>query len=160
MRKKILIWLFEKTQKIYTKFKRKKAWNISRAQLLAFPTNTFGYELGLFLKKNNFELIPKVERHDAYHVLTGYDTKVEDEIALQYLCFGNGKRSPYLFGVITIGTLLLPDYLDYYYKSFQLGKRCNPFHQFNYLNLLHHSLDELRTVIFNKEELKIVLKNA
>jgi len=116
-RKKIINWLFEISQHVYTAyFKKNNPWNITKSDLLQYPEASFGKHLGLFLEKNNFELIPKVERHDAYHVITGYSTKVEDEIAQQYLCFGNGKRSIYLFGVIVIGTVLLPDYLGFYIK--------------------------------------------
>lgn len=156
MREKTLIWLFSHTQKKYLKLKNKKSWNISRKELLEFPKKTLGNELGLFLKKNDFELLPKAERHDAYHVLTGYDTKVKDEIALQYLCLGNGKISPYLMGVILIGTLLLPEYLNYYIQSYKLGKTSNQFHLFDYKDLLNIPLQKLREVIFNKEQLIII----
>lgn len=158
MRKKLIVWLFEKSQKIYTKFKKKKPWNISRDELLTYPKNTFGYHLGSFLTKNGFELLPKVERHDAYHVLTNYSTQVQDEIALQYLCFGNGKRSPNLFGVVIVGTLLLPDYLTYYIESYKLGKNCNTFHHFNYKNLLNDDFEELRSIIFTKHQILNTIK--
>lgn len=153
MRKKFIYWLFEHSQRIYTKFKNKKPWGITSQELLEYPSDTFGYHLGKLLQSKGFELLPKVERHDAYHLLTGYDTKVEDEIALQYLCFGNGKRSPYLMGVIIIGTLILPEYYKYYIKSFLLGKNCNQFHHFEYKRLLNFSLQELREGIFNKQQL-------
>lgn len=153
MRKKFIYWLFEHSQRLYIKFKNKKPWNISTSELLTYPEDSFGFHLGTFLKTNNFELLPKVERHDCYHLLTGYGTTVEDEIALQYLCFGNGKRSMYLFGVLCLGTILLPEYYKYYYKSYQLGKNCNPFHQFNYKNLLHFSFQEIREAIFNKQQI-------
>ena len=153
MRKKLIHWLFNHSQKIYTRFKKKKAWGITGKDLMKYPNDTFGFHLGNFLQKNDFELLPKVERHDAYHLLTGYGTKVEDEIALQYLCFGNGKRSPYLIGVIIIGTFILPDYIKYYLKSYQLGKNCNQFYHFNYKNLLNYSLSELREIIFNKQQI-------
>ena len=153
MRKKFIHWLFEHSQKIYTRFKRKKAWGITRQELLKYNKDSFGFQLGNFLQKNGFELLPKVERHDAYHLLTGYGTKVEDEIALQYLCFGNGKRSPYLLGVIIVGTLILPDYMKYYVKSYKIGKNCNQFYHFNYKNLLNYSLTELRETIFSKQQI-------
>jgi len=145
-RKQLIIRLFEITQQLYTRyFKRnKKAWGINRRDLLEYNTATFGNELGQFLYRNNFELIPKVERHDAYHVLTGFGTNVEDEIALQYLCFGNGKRSKYLFGVITLGTLLLPEYLSYYIKSYDIGKRAHVFYDWDFSLLLHVSILQLR----------------
>ena len=153
MRKKLIHWLFEHSQRMYTRFKKKKAWGITNKDLLEYPNGTFGFHLGSFLQKNGFELLPKVERHDAYHLLTGYGTKVEDEIALQYLCFGNGKRRPYLIGVIIVGTFILPDYINYYLKSYQLGQNCNQFYHFNYKNLLNYSLSELRETIFNKQQI-------
>lgn len=148
-RKQLIAWLFKITQHIYTKyFKKNKPWHIKKQQLLQFPKDTFGYHLGLFLQHNGFELIPKVERHDAYHVMTGYNTTEEDEIALQYLCFGNGKRTIYLFGVITIGSLILPEYWKYYIKSYRIGKNANAFYNLNYKGLLNTSVSTLRSSIF------------
>ena len=107
LRKQFIIWLFEHSQRIYTSlFKNHESWNLTKKDLLKLPKPTFGRHLGEFLDTNNFELIPKVERHDCYHVLCNYSTKVEDEIALQCLCFGNGKRSPYLYGAIILGVAI------------------------------------------------------
>lgn len=157
MRKKFIIWLFEHSQRIYITFKKKKPWRIKESELYELDSDSFGYHLGLFLKKNSFHLIPKVERHDAYHVMTNYGTEVQDEIALQYLCFGNGKRSPYLFGVIILGTLILPDYLNYYIDPYKTGKDSHPFHNLNYENLLERPLHQLRSVIFNHQQLSKIL---
>lgn len=149
-RKKLILWLFEKSQKVYTNmFKNHDSWNLTKFDLLKFPEHTLGNHLGEFLYKNGFELIPKVERHDAYHALTGYGTNVEDEIALQCLCFGNGKRSPYLYGAIILGILILPDYFKYYYKSYRIGKESNSFHQFDYKKLLHINILEFRKSVFS-----------
>ena len=150
MRKQLIIWLFEKSLNFYIKYFKQKqqAWNFSKDELLSFHKNTFGYHLGLFLKTNNFEIIPKVERHDCYHVLTGYGTKVEDEITLQYLCFGNGKRSIYLFGVIILGSFLLPEYYKYYLQSFKRGRNSAPFYNLNYRELLTENIGKLRALTF------------
>lgn len=153
MRKKFIYWLFEHSQKMYIKFKNKKPWDIGSDELLSYSKDSFGYHLGILLKTNNFELLPKVERHDCYHLLTGYGTAVEDEIALQYVCFGNGKRSPYLLGVMFIGSLILPEYFKYYIKSYRLGKNCNQFHHFNYKNLLHFPFQEIQEAIFTKQQI-------
>jgi ubiquinone biosynthesis protein Coq4 len=155
-RKQIIVRLFEISEKFYVRnFKKnKQAWGLTRAELLHYPSTTFGYQMGVFLQQNNFELIPKVERHDAYHVLTGFGTRVEDEIALQYVCFGNGKRSPYLFGVMIIGTILLPDYLRYYLRSYYHGTRANSFHHWDFKKLLHLPLDELRSAVFPRKYLR------
>lgn len=148
-RKLFISWLFRYSQKLYTNwFKQHDGWQTNGVKLLKYSKGSLGQELGLFLQKNGFQLIPKVERHDAYHVLTGYGTKVEDEIALQYLCYGNGKKSPYLLGAIILGTLILPDYLSYYLESYQKGCNANPFHHYNYEKLLHIPLVELRFVFF------------
>lgn len=160
IRKHLIEWLFDKSQKIYTNlFKNHKPWGIYKAELLTYPDGTIGKKLGEFLKKNNFELISKVERHDAYHTITGYGTKVEDEIALQCLCFGNGKRSLYLYGAIILGVIILPDYYKYYYKSYLIGKNANSFHHYDYKKLLKVSIEEFRQSIFSKSQLIIINKN-
>ena len=122
MRKKLVVFLFEISKSLYTKFFKKNhiPWEVTTEDLLQFPTETFGFHLGEFLQKNNFQLIPKVERHDAYHTLTNYGTRVEEEIGLQYLCMGNGKKSPYMYGAILLGTLILPEYISFYLQSYQI----------------------------------------
>lgn len=153
LRKRIISWLFEYSQGIYTKlFKNHKPWGVGRLELLKYPKSTFGRHLGEFLDLNNFELIAKVERHDAYHTLTGYGTKVEDEIALQCLCFGNGKRSLYLYGAVILGILILPDYWKYYYDSYSIGKRANSFHHFRFERLLKVNFEDFRTAIFKEKD--------
>jgi len=153
-RKNLISWMFDYSQKVYTSlFKHHQAWNISREELLQLPKETLGYHLGQFLESNSFELIPKVERHDAYHTLTGYGTNVEDEIALQYLCYGNGKRSPYLLGAIILGTLILPDYLQYYFRSYRMGIKAHAFHHYDFKKLLPLSIHDLREVFFSSQQI-------
>lgn len=153
IRKKMIEKLFEWSQKLYLKFKKKEPWGITTSELLQFPLNSFGKNLGDFLGKNEFELIGKVERHDAYHVLSGFGTNVQDEIALQYLCYGNGKRTPYLTGVLLLGTIILPDYASYYHHSYLIGKDCNPFHHFDYKILLNTDFEKFRSSIFTDFQL-------
>ena len=86
-------------------------------------------------------------------------TNVEDEIALQYCCFGNGKRTPYLSGVLILGTCILPDYLPYYLKAFRYGKEANSFHHFDYKTLLHVRLDDFRQSIFSKSSIEEMRKH-
>jgi len=161
LRKQLIELLFNYSQNVYTKlFKHHKEWGISKQELLSYPEQTFGRHLGEFLNKNNFELIPKVERHDAYHTLTGFDTKVEDEIALQCLCFGNGKRSLYLYGAIILGIIILPDYYDYYYKSYTIGKQANSFHHFDYRLMLNVNINDFRQAIFSKQQLNMLILNS
>ena len=134
-------------------FKNHEPWGIYKKDLLTYPEDTIGKHLGKFLNSNDFELISNVERHDVYHTITGYGTKVEDEIALQCLCYGSGKRSLYLYGAMILGIVILPDYYKYYFKSYKIGKKANPFCHFDYKKLLHVSIHDFRKVIFNKEAL-------
>ena len=148
IRKNICVWLFEKSTIPYARlFKRGKTpWRLSKKDLLRFPKGTLGNALGTFLNHNNFELIPKLERHDAYHVITNYGTEVENEIALQYFFFGNGKRSLYLYGVSTIGLILLPEYWRKYIASYSQGKRCKPIHKIDVEASLSLPLDQLQSI--------------
>ena len=155
-RKKLINWLFDWTMVLYCKFKKKAAWGITTAQLLAMPSHSLGFHLGQLLDKNGFELLPKVERHDAYHLITGYHTTVEEEIALQYCCFGNGKRTPYLYGVLLLGTFLLPDYISMYLKAYQLGRDANSFHHFDYKKLLSVDYENFRKTIFTQTQLTLI----
>lgn len=156
-RKKLITFLFDKSQKIYGDlFVKRESWGIKKTELLTYPKYAFGHHLGLFLQRNNFELIPKGEQHDAYHTLTGYNTKVEDEIALQYLCIGNGKRSLYVLAAASVGLLLLPEYYRFYFKSFSIGKKANPFYHLNFKQLLQVSLKDLQQAIFSKKQIEII----
>ncbi|QIE60878.1 hypothetical protein G5B37_05840 [Rasiella rasia] len=150
MRKQLINWLFEKSMMLYCRFKNKQAWNITTEELLQMSHHTFGHHLGTFLNQNGFELIPKVERHDAYHVLTGMGTTVEEEIALQYICFANGKRTPYLFGVLLLGTLILPDYASLYIKAYRFGKNARTFHHFDYKQVLPVPFHQFQDMIFSE----------
>ena len=155
----IIEWLFKRSQKVYTNtFKNHDPWGIYKTELLSYHSDSLGKHLGLFLDKNGFELISKVERHDVYHTLTGYGTKVEDEIALQCLCFGNGKRSPYLYGAIILGVSILPDYFKYYYQSYHIGKKANSFHHYDYKKLLKVNIHDFRHVIFSKTQINSLIK--
>jgi len=153
-RKILIAWLFKKSQIIYTNyFKKNKPWGLTKSDLLKYPEGTFGKQLGMFLEANDFDLIPKAERHDAYHLLTGFSTKVEDEIAQQYLCFANGKRSPYLFGVIILGTFILPEYLSYYIKAYRIGQSANTFYNLDFRRLLNVPFKDLQSSIFTRSQI-------
>lgn len=153
MREKFIYWLFKHSQSVYVKFKKQEAWSITRKELMEHPKDSLGYAIGCFLTKNDYQLMPKVENHDVFHVLLNYDTKVQDEVALQFVCFGNGKNSPYSFAALLAGIMLFPEHINYYIRSYRLGKNCNQFYQLEYKKLLHYPLKELRATIFNKQQI-------
>jgi len=151
IREQICIWLFEKSKTPYANyFKKNEAWDLTRFELLKFPADSLGYELGLFLNENNYRLIPKLEKHDAYHLITGYKTNVKDEVALQYFFLGSKKRSLYLYAVVIIGGMLLPEYVFHYYRSYQKGKIAEPFYKWDIKKLLSSPLKEIQHSVFEQ----------
>ncbi|MEE9348521.1 MAG: Coq4 family protein [Flavobacteriaceae bacterium] len=152
IRKKFLKWIFENAQIYYVRLLRNKRepWNINLTSLLQYPSETFGHQYAQFLKNNKFEILKNFERHDAYHVITGCGRNVEDEIAMQYLCLGNGKLSVNLIGVLILGTILLPEYWKYYLKSYRIGKNANQFYNWDFEKILDKNLSNIQLIIFNK----------
>ncbi len=137
MRNIIMEQLYNFSKVPYQKwFKSKPAWTIKREQLLKFPKDSLGYNLGCFLEHNNFELEEKLENHDVFHVLTKTGTTVPEEISMQFYLFGNGKRSIYQTVVIIIGCCLYPDYINRFFATYLLGKKSTPFYHIDYLKLL------------------------
>ncbi len=146
MRALILETLYEWSKVPYQKFwKRTDPWNISASDFLKYPVNSLGFQLGCFLLKHSFEIQPKLENHDVYHVLTGTGISVPEEVSMQYYLMGNGKRSLYLYAVIALGTVLYPDEFGRFRKSYQRGRSALTFHQLDFLKLLKQPMDTLKT---------------
>ena len=112
VRLKFLLFMYQVSQKHYRLlFKRnKRSWIFTEEQLLLFKEDSLGRTLGEFYRKHGFRMIPQLENHDVYHLISEYGTNMIDEISMQYLLFGNGKRSAYLLGVLFLGTLVFPEY--------------------------------------------------
>ena len=129
-REKLCHFLFQKSAGPYaTLFKRNQAaWNLTSSDLLMYPKESLGYQVGEFLSTNGFEFYPKHESHDVFHVVCNYGTSVKEEIGLQFLLFGNGKRSLYLYVVMCLGLLIVPEYFQFYKASYYKGKRQEKFH--------------------------------
>ena len=106
MKDKLIEKMYEISKKPYQKFiKRNQPWDITKEQLIEYVFGSLGFDLGLFLTSNQFEIQAKLEDHDIIHILTNTGVKVVDEISMQYYLLGNGKRSLYLYIVILTGTL-------------------------------------------------------
>ena len=149
-REKFCVWLFDLSTKPYAKwFKNESdAWNVSVSELLTYPTNTLGNAVGNFLHDHGFQFIPRLESHDAYHVITGYGTDVPNEIAQQFFFYGNGKRSLYMFGVLFLSVFVLPEHFDKYIAAYKRGLQSLPLHEIDLKNSLHVDLDQIRQYIF------------
>lgn len=97
-------------------------WQENRQTLLARQADSFGFALGHFLEKNEIDLMPHVESHDAYHLISGYPITVQGETELIFFILGNGKRSLFTLGSAFLAFILMPEWWGLYVKSYQRGK--------------------------------------
>ncbi len=159
MRLIVMIRLYEWSSRVYAHlFKwNKQPWGLKKSDLLEFERGSLGHALGEFYKENGFDIMPKLENHDAFHVLTGIGTDIKDEIAMQYLLLGNGKRSLYLFAMVFIGSMLYPEHFKYFLASFRKGKQCQPFYALEFRYLLDYSLETLKGMLMHSHVLQYTL---
>lgn len=139
-RERIIENLFNYTNEMYRNWKKREPWGVSVKKLLCYPENSIGKKLGEFLYINGFELLDKSETHDVFHVLTGYNTTVPDEIKMQFYLFGNGKKSLYMAAVLLSGIVFYPDLYHEFKKAYRRGQSAIPFHHLSYLPRLNKSL--------------------
>ncbi|MFV0305280.1 MAG: Coq4 family protein [Moheibacter sp.] len=152
IRLNFMLWLYGWSQILYTRlFKRnKKEWGITLSKLLLYPEGSLGKALGEFYQENDFQIMPKLENHDVFHIITETGTEIQDEIAMQYLLLGNGKFSLYLLGMVFIGSLLYPEFISHYIKSFKKGKKMLSFYSIDFGKLLDYNLISLK-IKFNSQ---------
>lgn len=153
LRINFIIFMYENSQKQYRKYfkKKKRQWQFNEKQLLSFNEDSLCRTLGEFYHNHGFRMIPKMENHDVYHLITDCSTNIQDEIAMQYLLFGNGKRSAYLLGVLALGTIVFPEYFKTYIKAFRKGQSMRAFHHWDFEELLWQNFDNLKDFIRQKE---------
>lgn len=144
MRAIILEKLYEWSVIPYQFFKKNEAWNMGIEDLLHYPQESLGYQMGRFLLRNNFDLQEKLESHDVFHVLTETGITVPEEISMQFYLLGNGKRSAYLFSVIFLGGLLYPDRFKLFASCYHRGKSALPFHQLEFSKLLNQPIEHIK----------------
>ncbi|MDR6406458.1 MULTISPECIES: Coq4 family protein [Chryseobacterium] len=153
IRVQFLLFVYDKTQKIYRKYfkKKKRQWQFTEKQLLEFQEDSLGRKLGEFYKKHGFTMIPKMENHDVHHLITGCGTNFEDEIAMQFLLLGNGKLNAHLLAAVVLGVLILPEYFKMYMNAYRKGQNMRPFYQWDFEALLWQNFDHLKDFIQQKQ---------
>jgi ubiquinone biosynthesis protein Coq4 len=153
-----LLFVYNFTQKWYRNYfkKRKRQWQFNEKQLLQFKEDSLGRKLGEFYKKHGFTMIPKMENHDVHHLITGFKTNFEDEIAMQFLLLGNGKMNAHLLAAIFLGSIILPEYFKMYRKAYNKGKKMNAFHNIDFEGFLHYNFQNI-TEFFTQKNSKIKL---
>lgn len=153
LRVKFLLFVYDKTQKLYRKYfkKKKRQWQFNEKQLLEFQEDSLGRKLGEFYKCHGFTMIPKMENHDVHHLITGCGTNFEDEIAMQFLLLGNGKMNAHLLAAIGLGIVILPEYYRMYINAYKKGQNMRTFHHINFEELLWQNFENLKDFFKQKD---------
>jgi ubiquinone biosynthesis protein Coq4 len=145
VRNKFVLWLLDLGTHIHSKFySHRESWGINSNVLSVYPQNSLGYEMSLFYKKQKFEPIPKAEHHDVFHVLFGYNTDVRDEVCMQFLLAGNGKRSPFTLLSCILSLFLFPEHFNFFKKAWDRGKKSLPFTHLHFKQFLDRDIIQLR----------------
>lgn len=128
-RQLLLTGLFAVSHGVYARIaKRDQApWDETTESLLARPAGTLGRALGEHLRDGGFALLPRLEDHDVFHVVLGIGTSAEEEVELQWVLAGNGKRSLYCVGVLVLGTVVFPERLPRFLGAWRRGAGLEPF---------------------------------
>lgn len=109
-------------------FKRHKTpWNENVCTLKYYPVDSIGNELAHFLSSHSFDLEPKMENHDFFHVVLGYGASLPEEAALHFFLIGNGKRSHYPFIAAGVGFMFFTEFYDLYIDAYHRGRHSKPF---------------------------------
>ncbi|MGB1216356.1 MAG: hypothetical protein ACPG5P_00685 [Saprospiraceae bacterium] len=145
----ILKWLVNHTAPIYMKIMKQKqiAWDYSIQDLRKFPSGSLGWELAEFLEGQNLKLIPKAERHDVFHILTGYKTEPEEETMMQFWLLGNRKWTPYTIGTCAIGCILIPEHWSEFVIAFKKGWIAPSIYDLDYENMLWMPVNNIKAHI-------------
>jgi ubiquinone biosynthesis protein Coq4 len=125
-------------------FKQTKAWDISFQDFLKLPQDSLGFHYGCFLLKYNFNIQATLEEHDVFHVLTNTGISVKDEIDMQFILLGNGKRSPFVFIVIGTGILFYPFEYKSFYNNYKRGKKAHQFYDLDFFKMLSMPLSTIQ----------------
>lgn len=145
LKEKIIESLYKIIKTPYQHFyKESRPWEITTGELLSYPPQTLGFELGSFLRDNLFEMQPGLEEHDVFHVLTQTGTTVKDEIDMQFYLLGNGKRSPFVFIVVFTGLLFYPFQITSFIERFRKGKQAHHFWHLDFYKMLSLRVEKIQ----------------
>lgn len=125
-------------------YRDKQPWAITTDQLQDLPKNSVGYHLGQFLYQHGFQLLPKFENHDLFHVLLNYQTTVVDEVRMQCCLAASGRNTFSTWITIIIGYLFYPESWSVFKAAYQRGKPLRNFSYWDFEALLTVPLKELQ----------------
>ena len=134
----------QKIEAVRIEFERKTK-NITAAQLVTYPKDTLGHNLGKHLLCSNYGTNVTAEREDIYQLLIGRgEISVKEDIAVQYYLFGNGCSSLRTLLAMGIGLVFCPHYAGYFYKRYKDGKQALRFYDVDHFGMLHLPLERIK----------------
>lgn len=149
LRERMLLFLLGEVIPVHAKFYFKRPnWDLRMEDLVLFREGSLGRELGKFLKKEELQPVPKVERHDAFHILLGFSTHINDEAAMQFFLIGNGKISPFTLGTAAFAGLVMPDQWKNFKEQYKRGKKTRCIANWDFKQLLDEDFAEVKRAIF------------
>lgn len=148
IRERILLFLLGEVIPIHARlYEKRQPWNIRMEDLIQYPEGSLGNELGNFLRKEELQPVPRVERHDAFHILLDFTTHLYDESAMQFFLIGNGKTSPFTLGTAAFSGLMLPDQWNNFNLQFKRGRKARSIAKWNFKELLYDDFSDLKKAI-------------
>ena len=161
IRERVTVYLLHKAIKAHALLHvSRKPWGLKAEDLIAYPDNSLGKALGEFLSKENIEPIPKLERHDVFHVLLDYDTHMKDEAGLYFFLFGNGKKTFFAIGTILFAACMFPEHWMYLYAQYKRGQQAFPIIKLQCKELLPHNFGDVKKAVFREKIENIELLNT
>lgn len=151
IRERTLLWLLGNVIPVHARmYSRRPAWGLKREDMLRYPAGTLGNELGHFLTREGLQPIDRIERHDAFHILLGFSTSLEDEAAMQFFLIGNGKISPFTIATAAFTALVMPDKWGRFLKEFRRGQKALSIAKWDFLQLLDEPFADVKALIFHQ----------
>lgn len=149
IRESISRGLVNSLQNIYLGLRKdRKQWETTKQDLKNMPSGSLGNDVYLFINEHEFELIPKAEFHDVYHVLLGYGTSIKHESMIQCLLVGNGRSTLPSLACTMVSVMFFPEHWGSFKNAYLIGREANVFHNWSFEELLLQSTSSLRDQIF------------
>lgn len=120
------------------------------AELATFPVGTVGREVAGFMRRHNFEFIPRFSDHDLKHVLLGYGVSVQDEFRMQAFMLGNGNYSPACV-LFLLPALLMPSLWKTLLHDFREGRKSLCIVNFHIEDVAHMPLGKMQHFIYSNQ---------
>lgn len=125
------------------KFTAKKP-SVSMDDLISYPKDSLGFELGCFLFDNSYEADPVPGIEDIYRILLTRNVSNKEEVAMYFYLFGNGYIRLRTLAVIASGLLVMSHHSLYFYNRYKAGRAALRFYDLDYFRMLHLPLKRIK----------------